>query len=111
MQQEQIKFFLPKESRELVAAGKELHNCVASYAIAMEGHKKWIVLVANDKGKLVACLEVVGTTLVQAKLINNQRVAKDDKLNAEVIAWAETANIDIKTNDVKMPIAEKVISA
>jgi len=111
MQKEQIKFFLPKESRELVAAGKELHNCVASYAVAMEGHKKWIVLVANDKGKLVACLEVVGNALVQAKLINNQRLAKDDQLNTEVISWAEKANIDIKTHDVTIPIAKQVISA
>lgn len=111
MQRDKISFFLPKESRELLEAGEELHNCVASYSAAMQDHRKWIVLVANDKGKLAACLEVVETTLVQAKLVNNQRVAKDDKLNAEVIAWAEKAKIDIKTNDVKIPIAEQVQSA
>ena len=111
MQKDKLSFFLPKESRELLEAGEELHNCVASYGIAMQDHRKWIVLVANDKGKLAACLEVVGTTLVQAKLINNQRVAKDNQLNDEVIAWAEKANIDIKTNDVKIPIIKQVISA
>jgi len=100
MQTDRLKFFLPKESIELLEAGAELHNCVASYGQAMKDNRKWIVLVADDKGKLVACLEVRGKILVQAKIDKNQPVAKDPKLNAEVIAWAKEAKLEIKTDDV-----------
>ena len=58
MQKDRMKFFLPKESLELLEAGTELHNCVASYGSDMKDNSKWIVLVADDKGKLAACLEV-----------------------------------------------------
>ena len=106
MQKEALKFFLPKESMELLEAGAKLHNCVASYGNAMKDHKKWIVLVADDKGKLAACLEVVGSKLVQAKLPNNRRVFNDTKLNADVIAWAIEANLEIDTDDVKLTSEE-----
>ncbi|WP_049755863.1 PcfJ domain-containing protein [Desulforamulus reducens] len=102
MQNEKLKFFLPKESMELLKAGVELHNCVASYSRAMQDNSKWVVLVANDKGKLVACLEVQGRRLIQAKIDKNKPVSSDNKLNAEVISWAKEANLEIKTNDLKV---------
>lgn len=111
MQKDKLKFFLPKESIELLEAGAELHNCVASYGTAMKNHKKWIVLVADDKGKLAACLEVEGNALVQAKLINNQRVSRDEKLNSEVVAWANNANIEINTSDVHVTTEDIAIAA
>jgi hypothetical protein len=104
MQTGRLKFFLPKESIELLEAGAELHNCVASYGDAVKDHKKWVVLVADDKGKLSACLEVRGKELVQAKIAWNKPVASDAKLNAEVIAWAKEAGLEIKTADVKRTI-------
>lgn len=107
MQKDKLSFFLPKESMELLEAGAELHNCVASYGYAMKDHKKWIVLVADDKGKLAACLEIVGSTLVQAKLNGNKPVSNDAKLNAEIIAWADGANISINTHDVQLSIEEQ----
>jgi hypothetical protein len=45
MQTDRLKFFLPAESVELLKAGAELHNCVASYGQAMKGNSKWIVLM------------------------------------------------------------------
>jgi len=111
MQRDRLKFFLPKESIELLEAGAELHNCVASYGQAMKDNSKWIVLVADDKGKLAACLEVRGRTLVQAKIDRNQPVAKDPKLNVEVIAWAKEAKLEIKTNDLKVQTEEKISMA
>lgn len=103
MQKDKLKFFLPGESIELLEAGAELHNCVASYGQAMKDNTKWVVLVANNKGKLAACLEVQGKELVQAKVTGNKPVANDAKLNAEVLAWAEEARLGIKTDDVKVP--------
>ena len=106
MQRDKLKFFLPKESMELLEAGAELHNCIGSYGHAMKDHKKWIVLIADDKGKLAACLEVVSTVLVQAKLINNRPVSNDAKLNAEVVAWTNDANLNIDTEDVHLTSGE-----
>ncbi len=111
MQHDRLRFFLPAESMELVEAGHQLHNCVASYSDSMKQHDSWIVLVADDKGKLVACLELVGSgnppnvtrVLVQAKIDRNQCISKDKKLNAAVLAWAKDAGIEIKTKDVNVP--------
>jgi hypothetical protein len=108
MQSNRLKFFLPKESIELLEAGAELHNCVASYGTAMKDNSKWIVLVADDGGRLAACLEIQGKALVQAKMDKNKPVAIDSKLNAEVVVWAKEANLEIKTRDVKI-IEENVM--
>lgn len=104
MQTNRLKFFLPKESFELLEAGEELHNCVASYGKDVKDNAKWIVLIADDKGKLAACLEVKGRQLLQAKIDRNKPVSVDEKLNAEIIAWAEKANLEVKTHDVKKPV-------
>ena len=74
----------------------------------MKDNSKWIVLVADDKGKLAACLEVRGKKLMQAKIDKNQPVANDVKLNAEVVAWAKEAKLEIKTADLKVKMEEKV---
>ncbi len=94
---------------QLLEAGHELHNCVASYGPAMKDNKKWIVLVADDKGRLVACLEIRGKELVQAKLDRNKPVSTDPKLNAEVVNWAKKAGLKINTSDV-VPENKKTVS-
>jgi len=78
----------------------ELHNCVASYGAAMKDNKKWVVLVADDKGKLAACLEVQGKKLVQAKIDTNKKVSTNPKLNAEILEWAKKAGLKIDTSDI-----------
>lgn len=108
MQKEQLKFFLPKESMQLLEAGCELHNCVASYGAAMKDNKKWIVLVADDNGKLVACLEINGKELVQAKLDRNMPASCNAQLNQEIVAWAGEAGIKVKTPDIKMPSEQEI---
>jgi len=100
MQTNRLKFFLPKESVELIDAGVELHNCVASYGRAMLDNTKWIVLVSDDNGRLAACLEIEGRNLVQAKIDKNRPVAGNPKLNAEVLSWAKEANLKIETADI-----------
>lgn len=102
MQADRLKFFMPKESIELVEAGHLLHNCVASYGKAMKENRSWIVLIADDKGKLAACLEIRGKELVQAKINQNKSVSVDEKLNQAVLDWAKEANLEIKTPDIKV---------
>ena len=103
MQTDRLKFFLPKESLELLTAGHELHNCVASYGKNMKDNNLWIVLVADDKGKLAACLEINNKELVQAEIGRNKKVSSDPELNAAIFAWAKATGIKIKTSDVKLP--------
>lgn len=115
MQRERLSFFLPEESMQLLEAGHELHNCVGSYGRAMKNHELWIVLVADDRGKLVACLELNGagtppnTTreLVQAKVDHNKPASSNALLNQAVIAWAKETNIKIVTTDIKVPKEKK----
>lgn len=111
MQKNSIRFFLPEKSTELSMAGKELHNCVGTYSKDMAANKLQIVLVADDNGKLVACLEIKHDILVQAKLKCNQPVAKDAKINAEVVDWAEKAGIEINTDDVRKFYLPAVVAA
>ena len=108
MQTDRLKFFMPKESMELLEAGHTLNNCVASYGQAMKDNSKWIVLVADDKGKLAVCLEIKGNEVIQAKTNRNNPVSNDVKLNSEVIAWAKEANLKIKTADIRVPDKKKL---
>lgn len=111
MQKDSIRFFLPAKSTELSAAGRELHNCVGSYTERMAANTTQVVLVADDNGKLAACLEIVNETLVQAKLKYNKPVAKNAKINAEVTDWAEKVGITIQTSDVRKIYLPAVVAA
>ncbi|HWR06160.1 PcfJ domain-containing protein [Sporomusa sp.] len=104
MQREKLSFFLPKESMELLDAGRSLHNCVASYGNAVRKGDSWVVLVADDNGKLAACLEVRKDQLVQAKLDKNRPVSDNPELNKAVMEWASIAHLKIKTKDVKVQV-------
>lgn len=109
MQLDSIKFFMPKTSTELKLAGKKLHNCVGTYTDQIINNYSQIVLVANDKGKLVVCIEIKDNKIVQAKLFGNKKVASDTTLNAEVIAWAKKAKLDYtKCNDIAQEIKVEI---
>lgn len=111
MQRERLKFFLPQESIDLLVAGQSLHNCVGSYGQAMGNKELWIVLVADDNGKLAACLEIKKDQLVQAKIDRNKPVSTNPALNAEVLAWAKAAGVGIKTSDVRQAPKEATPAA
>lgn len=102
MQKDTIKFFVPDTAYKLKAAGKELHNCVGSYADSVLEGECCIVLVADDLGKLKVCLEIADGEIRQAKLVNNRPVSNDKVLNAEVLKWAKEAKLTIATQDVKV---------
>nr|DAU16190.1 MAG TPA: PcfJ like protein [Caudoviricetes sp.] len=93
MQQDRIQFFLPDCSKVLYDAGKTLHNCVGSYAQKVRKGETHIVLMSDDRGKLVACIEVTDGAIKQAKLDCNQPAHKKPEINAEIIAWAAEVGI------------------
>ncbi|MBR2215988.1 MAG: PcfJ domain-containing protein [Selenomonadaceae bacterium] len=103
MQLDSIKFFLPEHTDVLASASDELHNCVRTYRSRVASGSCYIVLMADDKGKLVACLEVAGGQLVQAKLKHNRYVSSDPVINKAVIDWCAKAKIKIATKDVSAP--------
>ena len=107
MQRDRLSFFLPAESMQLLEAGHKLHNCVAGYGKSMKNNELWIVLVADDMGKLAACLEIKGKELVQAKQDRNKAVSLNAQLNDAIFAWAKAAKLEIKTSDVRVPKEKK----
>ena len=100
MQTESLKFFLPKHTSDLVEASDKLHNCVRTYADRVYNGECNIVLMTDDIGMLVACLEVKNGVLVQAKLKHNRSVRQDAKINKAVVEWCGKANLKIETDDV-----------
>lgn len=103
MQRDRLKFFLPKESIQLLEAGHRLHNCVGSYWEDMHKNRLQIVLVADNIGKLIACLEIKGKTIVQARLDRNVEVKKNPEVNQAILEWARKAQLTIKTSDIEIP--------
>ena len=106
MQKDKIRFFLPNDSYELKDAGTELHNCVGGYTNKINEGVSCVVLVSDDKGKLVVCIELQQNKLVQAKLACNKPVFTNARLQAEVFEWCKKCRIDICTGDVKQPESE-----
>lgn len=96
-----MRFYLPTHTRELRAAGEELHNCVGGYGKRILQNMCNVVFMTDDSGKLLACLEVANGRLIQAKLKFNCPVSKDARANGAVIDWCEAAGIEIATYDVR----------
>ena len=112
MQTDLINFFLPNHSEDLVYTGKTLHNCVGTYVKRVRDGGTHIVLVADDRGKLIACIEVMCGKIIQAKLNRNKSVLYDAKINAEVIEWAEKVGVEWKNcRDVREVRLPALISA
>lgn len=112
MQFDRINFFIPNHSSELTYAGENLHNCVGSYIQRVRDGETHIVLVTNDAGKLISCIEVRNGKLVQAKLNRNAPAASDAKINAEIIEWAEKVGVEWKNcRDVREIRLPALISA
>ena len=112
MQLDHIRFYLPERSKTLYDAGIALHNCVSSYAGRVRDGETHIVLMADECGKLVACIEVKDGEIRQAKLDRNQSVAKDAAINAEVITWAQKIGLQYSDcQDIAPPRANGGVTA
>lgn len=109
MQADQVKFYLPEHSTELMKGGKLLHNCVGSYGGRVANGECNIVYMTDDKGKLTACLEVRGDRLVQAKLKYNKSVYHDPAINDAIVDWCEKTGLTVDTGDVAVHKDEKEV--
>lgn len=102
MQKDSLQFMVPKESFELLEMGHKLHNCVAGYGERMREGKVCIVAVTDDKGKYLACLEIMGDRIVQAKIDQNKGVKVNAKINQSILEWAKKANLKVETRDIEV---------
>lgn len=107
MQKDHIKFFLPRESFELLDIGEALKNCVASYAHRVADGTSNIVGMSDDRGLLIACIQIKEDSVVQAKLRYNKPVWENMAVNNEIVEWAKTAKLQINTNDIRIKKKEE----
>lgn len=101
MQMDQVKFYLPTNSKQLVKGSEIFHNCVRTYADRVLTNICQIAYMTDDRGKLVACLEVRGNKLVQAKLKYNKPVRQDAAVNGAIVDWCQRVGLTINTSDVR----------
>ena len=105
MQVESFQFMLPERRHELFNWGDSLNICVGSvsaYGENMAKGKTLLIGVADDKGKLCACLEIdqAKRSIVQAKRKGNKPVSSDTVVNQAVLDWATKSEFLISTKDV-----------
>lgn len=100
MQKDTLKMLMPDTYYKLIAAGKELHNCVGTYGSKVLEQQCNIVLVADDKGLLVACLEIKNGEVIQAKLKYNEPLCENREIQQQVVNWACEVGLRIATADI-----------
>ena len=84
---------------DLIECGNELNICVGSYwRRVLEGMRE--IYFVRQNGMFVACLEVTGDNLVQAKLRFNKEVQYVPEMKSIVEEWASIMDIYINTNDM-----------
>ncbi len=106
MQSGQVKFYMPETHWKLRDIGAEFHNCVGSYAQRVLKGQCCIVIMTDDDGKMMACLEVKDDRLVQAKLKFNRPVYVDMGVNTAICEWCKKTKLKINTKDVKLKYEE-----
>lgn len=94
-------FFLPGRAAELEEGSQIFHNCVKTYKGRVLRGDCYIVYMTDDAGKLMACLEVRGAALVQAKLRYNREVKTDARVNGAVLDWCRAKGLSVATRDVQ----------
>lgn len=93
-------FSLPPDTEQLANLGRAMHNCVGTYRDRVLSDKVRIIAAFKNR-KPVVCIEIRGTKVAQAKLVNNQPVREDAELNRALISWAKSRKLTIETNDVQ----------
>lgn len=108
------KFFLPETNKDLNYTSDLMHNCVRTYTERIQMQECNVVYMTDDSGKLVACIEVRGNIVVQAKLKYNRPVRESAEVNASILEWAKEAKLSIDTRDIEIeikPQTENVVAA
>ena len=93
-------FSLPPDTEQLANLGRAMHNCVGTYRDRVLSDKVRIIAAFRNR-KPVICIEIRGAKVAQAKLVNNQSVRDDAKLNRALLAWAKSRKLIVETNDVQ----------
>lgn len=94
-------FSLPPDTEQLANLGRAMHNCVVTYRDRVLSDKVRIIAAFRNR-KPVICIEIRGTKVVQAKLVNNKPVREDAELNRALLAWAKSRKLTMETNDVQV---------
>lgn len=84
---------------QLKKVSLQLNNCAASYRNRINKNLQ-LVLVSDNQGKPQILLEINNGSIIQAKLVNNQPVKKNQILNDTVLEFAEKTKLNIKTIDI-----------
>lgn len=82
------EFYAPKDTHQLIEISSELHNCVKSYARRCI-NKECIIIGVREQGKIIACIEVMGDEIKQAKLDHNKAAYKNAAVNTSICLWAK----------------------
>ena len=99
-----MEFYTPAETGMFAVISEQLRNCVKSYRVSAANGDIAIVGV-RDKNRIVACIEVrlsgvMQPVVVQAKLADNVKLLRNEKINNALLHWAQRQNLRIKTDDV-----------
>lgn len=87
-------------SNECSSIGFDMGICVGDYSTDHNQGKLEILVVTDNKGKYLACLELRDYTLVQAKLKYNKQVFSDKEIHLAVVKYCDQFGIKISTRDV-----------
>lgn len=95
------------KSSQVVAAAINLKNCSARYIDDINS-KLQLVVITDENGKMRALLEIQSNCIIQAKLFDNDKVFLNKEINKIILEFAKKAELQIKTNDIKVYDIEKI---
>jgi len=73
-----MAFVLPLTAKTLHAWGRDLHNCMFSYADAIKDRRTVIYGIFKEN-KLTYAVEIRGRKIIQTKAVNNRSIVEDDR--------------------------------
>lgn len=90
----------PYTASELINVGCDMSHCVAVYIRKFYYRQTDIVLLTDTAGHYLACIEIVDSYVVQAKLNRNQRLCDNTEYLAVVLEYIEQNNLKPATLDL-----------
>ena len=99
MQLNHYKLETITKNSQLVRVAQSLKNCSAGYKHRIN-EKLQLVMISDDTGKILALLQIIKNSIVQAKLYGNKSVSDRMEINDLVIDFAEKTKLDIRTGNI-----------
>lgn len=91
----------PHTAFELMAVGRQMKSCVASYAKAFFYRQIDIALLTDNYGEYLACIEIKDGYVIQAKLKYNLKLKENNQYLQMVMEFMALNNLKIGTEDIK----------